>query len=52
MISGTRFAVQITNLGVNNMAKGKPLKNGSGKGTGANQGRGGCKPVKNSGRKK
>ena len=34
------------------MAKATPKRDGSGKGTRNNQGRGGCKPVKNSGKNK
>ena len=33
-------------------AKGVPIKDGSGKGTGNNRGRGGCSPIKRNGRKK
>jgi len=32
------------------MKKGKPKRDGSGRGTRANQGRGGCKPTRSKGR--
>ena len=34
------------------MAKGKPKKDGSGKGTRANRGRGGCKETKTTGKER
>lgn len=37
---------------VNDMTAGTPKRDGSGRGTRANQGRGGCKPVLNRGIKK